>query len=985
MTAPLPGLETADAVKAAKLGSNFSSQTEETVGTMPPSIQLKYLQGSPLEEGGYSAELEGELLSTNEPWGEVTRKVSLAFAGCEEHGAHSYFNFIEWAESQESAASADVERNKQRWAAWRQVERRGICTPTPPSRPLSPILPQPAAARRDGQGGSSGGNSSSSSGSSSSSSGDNSGSSGSSSSTAGLRAVVGITTASVTQAALEVSGRLAAVGAATASVARAVILGSDMGPTHAPSGPEQATPRSSSPRRHNGSWPDWRSFSGGGVLSAPSCTKIKTYFKHAYRKIEGYLAADLLSRVPGEHASSDATFRAATRTTSDDEGCLVFILGEEHSICRFFYLDSDSDEALLPGLRRWAQQLKGQLYYNRKENRWVNAYDALKYWHDDRCCRGGDPLAHPYVQIFNIDRAPYADGWHKVDLPSKTFWNPELKGAAKARLGKILRAPYEPDVDKVVRYLQKRSRKRILDPDEARGHALKRHRSNIRRSGRVPPVLVKDLEDERDGLQAQLVTWNGASPDRRQQLGRPVYRNTGHNGEISSYDEMGNVIDCARKGCISDCRKLEDCYIELGVGPLTGLETRIKKTDSTKNEAWHRLVNLLLSQISRIKSENLEPRIMLRIFRHNWDNDIRLGRKPSSPRIPFWRLAALRRAAQGCTESAAELYSGMILPSMPSLREPQGVEYNTLRLAGKLEAVYAASPTPVPAAAPVPAIVGATSDAHPTGTDTDRTRGRQVRSITSTAAPKPPASREDAAMARQALARATAEGATGTDLWKAAAAGYNSAYYDDALGPASSSGAVMAPSAPVTAPMLMAHAKRTVKAKKDVAAGALLGAVVSGRAAERAAAAAASAEASKRPRRQGSASSTPAAHFAAPAAAAASLATEDSSAPASKKRKRIVTDSDKEKAKVRKLSAANAADEFVQQGNAITSDNIDMMTFYQLGAFLKEMKKGDSAVISTGNALGLRVRSVLDFFARSNTSSFSVTTTGTAGGGGAAV
>ena len=66
-------------------------------------------------------------------------------------------------------------------------------------------------------------------------------------------------------------------------------------------------------------------------------------------------------------------------------------------------MDADSDEALLPGLRAWAEQLKLQTYYDKDLKREVNAYEAIEYWHDDRCCRGALKVTeHPYMQIFTF-------------------------------------------------------------------------------------------------------------------------------------------------------------------------------------------------------------------------------------------------------------------------------------------------------------------------------------------------------------------------------------------------------------------------------------------------------------------------------------------------------------------------------------------------------------------------------------------------------
>jgi hypothetical protein len=107
----------------------------------------------------------------------------------------------------------------------------------------------------------------------------------------------------------------------------------------------------------------------------------------------------------GEHVSTDAMFRLGSRTVGGGTKCYVFAMGDRHNICRFWGLDGDTDEALLPGLRKWATQLKRQQYYDKGSKTYVNALEAIRYWHDDRCCRTSDPSKHPYMSIFpNLTR-----------------------------------------------------------------------------------------------------------------------------------------------------------------------------------------------------------------------------------------------------------------------------------------------------------------------------------------------------------------------------------------------------------------------------------------------------------------------------------------------------------------------------------------------------------------------------------------------------
>ena len=138
------------------------------------------------------------------------------------------------------------------------------------------------------------------------------------------------------------------------------------------------------------------------------------------------LLADLLSRVPGEHISSDSTYRLAGRTMRPDLRAYALLIGERHYIhrydaqfpcrrvfvvqtcvffSRFYGLDSDSDAAMFPGLRLFAKVLATQVYIDPFTGEAMSALQALKYWSDDLCCRGGSPKNHPYMLIFTyLDR-----------------------------------------------------------------------------------------------------------------------------------------------------------------------------------------------------------------------------------------------------------------------------------------------------------------------------------------------------------------------------------------------------------------------------------------------------------------------------------------------------------------------------------------------------------------------------------------------------
>ena len=172
---------------------------------------------------------------------------------------------------------------------------------------------------------------------------------------------------------------------------------------------------------------------------------------------------------------------------------------------------------------------------------------------------------------------------------------------------------------------------------------------------------------------------------------------------------MGNLGKCAAKGCLSDCRPWKKLYIDVKTGPKTGLTTRIKKSESVKNETWHRIANQLVSnvsqriieetpeasvleaftpgvscvclfflfQVSRITKDNLEERLFLRIFRFNADNDARVPVRPGEQRcgadVAWWKLAALKQiSARVTTAGVGAAFKNHRVPTAPPLREPQG-------------------------------------------------------------------------------------------------------------------------------------------------------------------------------------------------------------------------------------------------------------------------------------------------------------------------
>lgn len=81
-----------------------------------------------------------------------------------------------------------------------------------------------------------------------------------------------------------------------------------------------------------------------------------------------YIALDMQARYPGAHASTDSTFRAASRTQLStatfknedremDAGAIALILGEDHSVGWWGALPSESWTNLTPGLIKYGERL----------------------------------------------------------------------------------------------------------------------------------------------------------------------------------------------------------------------------------------------------------------------------------------------------------------------------------------------------------------------------------------------------------------------------------------------------------------------------------------------------------------------------------------------------------------------------------------------------------------------------------------------------
>ena len=96
-------------------------------------------------------------------------------------------------------------------------------------------------------------------------------------------------------------------------------------------------------------FPAWRFVHGAATIVTLSDANLKTWTRNVHEKVRPYLLADLLTRHPGEVASSDHTFRMAARATGD-AAAYCFFMGEDHSIYWYGGTETTKWEELYPAL-----------------------------------------------------------------------------------------------------------------------------------------------------------------------------------------------------------------------------------------------------------------------------------------------------------------------------------------------------------------------------------------------------------------------------------------------------------------------------------------------------------------------------------------------------------------------------------------------------------------------------------------------------------
>jgi hypothetical protein len=248
---------------------------------------------------------------------------------------------------------------------------------------------------------------------------------------------------------------------------------------------------------------------------------------------------------------------------------------------------------------------------------------------------------------------------------------------------------------------------------------------------------------------------------------------------------------------------------------------------------------ILPQQVSRIKQENLEERLHLRVFRFNNDANARvpavgdpvLGHGAD---VPWWKRAALREICAGVMSNPGAAFSTLRVPVMPSEPEVLGFSYIQELRQSQLPLIPEAPLGDVGEDSPAqaePAVVpsGKGKRAAQRSATSMPKRPRKNRAVDPAAAKfKPPSSAEEDALYTEYLASSQAFGKSGRDAHQEACATYNR----DRLRSASSgTGDPTFPSHPTTvaiATEFMRNKAKTTKKVQDLAAAAAKTAAAAG-------------------------------------------------------------------------------------------------------------------------------------------------------------
>jgi hypothetical protein len=271
---------------------------------------------------------------------------------------------------------------------------------------------------------------------------------------------------------------------------------------------------------------------------------ITTFIKELHSRLQPWLQGDLQRRSPGEFASTDGTFRLATRTIGDAK-CIVFLLSERKEVCAYWALEEESWKHMYAGLHRLRLRLEV-----------LGTLTHLKYWYDDRCCDGceKEEVTETFLKALfpSMERRPYKDGFHAINGATRLLHDgsPEGKSEFSKDIAEAIRPFHKPDVAAVAEWVMERPLRQGMKPvkteAEAEAIAKKDYKEHIRREGPAGNIIDKNLEGVVEKWTDRQKVAKSADPPQRCCIRSKTDELEGTLEHVNL-----NMRSCARKGCYS--------------------------------------------------------------------------------------------------------------------------------------------------------------------------------------------------------------------------------------------------------------------------------------------------------------------------------------------------------------------------------------------------------------------------------------------------
>ena len=397
-----------------------------------------------------------------------------------------------------------------------------------------------------------------------------------------------------------------------------------------------------------------------------------------------------MRREPGQIMSSDATFSLAAITLSDGQ-MMVFLMGENADVIRWFVTRTESFDELKVGLLRLRDCLAAS-----------GKLDLLQFWWTDTCCErcANTPekmREHTICEIFpKMRRRPYGDSFHGVKILTQACGSVVSREAFAnycKEVGQAFSKPLEEDILTIAEALLKRDRDA--------------HRKN---PSRYPAAFQishyeKKVKEEK--------TWDYAKR-REKRRGEEIAAALSEIFERYSTEpgwlreDLGsvkrgtkpifdNIIKCAKKGCYSDPLPTKQMYRTIGETKDLGLKIYRYKGGSGKNETLHSALKRLLPYYSTLGMTKMQRAISLIIYDYNQAADVKNHLCDGTVGFAFLKQQ-LNRLASGVL--ARPVYPVMAagprvlnLPGPLLWKETQGFEYHEemkrLQMANQMEETIA--------------------------------------------------------------------------------------------------------------------------------------------------------------------------------------------------------------------------------------------------------------------------------------------------------